>query len=152
MILRFNPWVSKIPWSREWQPTPIFLPKNSLDRGAWWATVHAVTVGFHWATSTFTFMFASCTVCNSPCCCFLVATLTYFWKYVEIMLPFLRVWISTLIWKNSSGKIPCQKMVLLSRREGIILSSKISAIFNWWIAGRYNWGLDDNCETEKLCD
>ena len=22
----FNPWVSKIPWRREWQPTPIFLP------------------------------------------------------------------------------------------------------------------------------
>jgi len=24
--LRFNPWVGKIPWSRKWQPTPIFLP------------------------------------------------------------------------------------------------------------------------------
>ena len=23
---RFNPWVWKIPWSRKWQPTPIFLP------------------------------------------------------------------------------------------------------------------------------
>ena len=23
---RFNPWVRKIPWRREWQPTPIFLP------------------------------------------------------------------------------------------------------------------------------
>ena len=22
----FNPWVEKIPWSREWQPTPEFLP------------------------------------------------------------------------------------------------------------------------------
>ena len=22
----FNPWVRKIPWRREWQPTPIFLP------------------------------------------------------------------------------------------------------------------------------
>jgi len=22
---RFNPWVSKIPWRRKWQPTPIFL-------------------------------------------------------------------------------------------------------------------------------
>ena len=21
-----NPWVRKIPWSREWQPTPVFLP------------------------------------------------------------------------------------------------------------------------------
>ena len=23
---RFNPWVGKIPWRREWQPTPVFLP------------------------------------------------------------------------------------------------------------------------------
>ena len=24
--LRFNPWVGKIPWSRKWQPAPVFLP------------------------------------------------------------------------------------------------------------------------------
>ena len=23
---RFDPWVRKIPWSRAWQPTPVFLP------------------------------------------------------------------------------------------------------------------------------
>ena len=23
---RFNPWVGKIPWSRKWQPAPVFLP------------------------------------------------------------------------------------------------------------------------------
>ena len=23
---RFNPWVGKIPWSRKWQPIPVFLP------------------------------------------------------------------------------------------------------------------------------
>jgi len=22
----FNPWVGNIPWSRKWQPTPVFLP------------------------------------------------------------------------------------------------------------------------------
>ena len=22
---RFHPWVRKIPWRREWQPTPVFL-------------------------------------------------------------------------------------------------------------------------------
>ena len=25
----FNPWVWKIPWSRKWQPTPVFLPGES---------------------------------------------------------------------------------------------------------------------------
>ena len=23
---RFNPWIKKTPWRREWQPTPVFLP------------------------------------------------------------------------------------------------------------------------------
>ena len=26
---RFSPWVRKIPWRREWQPTPVFLPGES---------------------------------------------------------------------------------------------------------------------------
>ena len=25
----FDPWVRKIPWRREWQPTPVFLPEES---------------------------------------------------------------------------------------------------------------------------
>ena len=25
----FNPWVRKIPWSRKWQPTPVFSPGES---------------------------------------------------------------------------------------------------------------------------
>ena len=25
----FNPWVGKIPWRREWQPTPVLLPGES---------------------------------------------------------------------------------------------------------------------------
>ena len=24
----FDPWVGKVPWRREWQPTPIFLPEE----------------------------------------------------------------------------------------------------------------------------
>ena len=26
MRRQFDPWVMKIPWRREWQPTPVFLP------------------------------------------------------------------------------------------------------------------------------
>ena len=32
-----------MPWRREWLPTPGFLPEDSTDRGAWWATVHGVS-------------------------------------------------------------------------------------------------------------
>ena len=26
---QLDPWVGKIPWSRKWQPTPVFLPRKS---------------------------------------------------------------------------------------------------------------------------
>ena len=26
--LRFDTWVRKLPWSRKWQPTPVFLPEK----------------------------------------------------------------------------------------------------------------------------
>ena len=38
----FDPCVGKIPWRRKWQPTPVFLPGESTDRGAWRATVRGV--------------------------------------------------------------------------------------------------------------
>ena len=28
----FSPWVRKIPWSRKWQPIPIFLPGESHEQ------------------------------------------------------------------------------------------------------------------------
>ena len=34
----FDPWIRKIPWRRKWQPAPVFLLENPMDRGAWWAT------------------------------------------------------------------------------------------------------------------
>ena len=43
----FYPWVRKIPWSREWQPTPVFLPGES-HRGAWRATVQRVQQSWTW--------------------------------------------------------------------------------------------------------
>ena len=37
---RCDPWVGEIPWRRRWQPTPVFLPGESRNRGAWRAVVH----------------------------------------------------------------------------------------------------------------
>ena len=31
----------KIPWGRKWQPIPVFLPGNSMDRRAWCSTKSA---------------------------------------------------------------------------------------------------------------
>ena len=34
--------VGKIPWRKEWPPTPVFLPGEFHGQAAWWATVHRV--------------------------------------------------------------------------------------------------------------
>ena len=31
------------PWRRKWQPTPVFLAGNPMDRGTWWSIVHGIT-------------------------------------------------------------------------------------------------------------
>ena len=35
----FDPWIRKIPWKKKWQSTPVLLPGNPMDRGAWWAII-----------------------------------------------------------------------------------------------------------------
>ena len=39
---RFHPWFGKIPWSRKWQPTPVFLPGESHGQRSWQETVRGV--------------------------------------------------------------------------------------------------------------
>ena len=34
--------MGKIPWRREWLPAQHSCLENSMDRGAWWATVHGI--------------------------------------------------------------------------------------------------------------
>ena len=45
---RFDPQVRKIPWSKKWQATPVFLPIDSMDRGAWWTIVYRVAKSWAW--------------------------------------------------------------------------------------------------------
>ena len=47
----FDPWVRKIPWRRKWQPTPVFLLGNPMDRGAWRVTVHGVAKSQTWLSN-----------------------------------------------------------------------------------------------------
>ena len=51
---RFNPWVGKIPWRRDWQPSPVFLPGQSHGkRSPGKVTIHGVTKSLDWVTNTF---------------------------------------------------------------------------------------------------
>ena len=46
--LEFDTWVGKSPWRRAWQSTPVSCLENLMDRGAWWATAHAVAKSRAW--------------------------------------------------------------------------------------------------------
>ena len=53
----FDSWVGKIPWRREWQLTPVFLPGKSHGQGSLagynpWSSKELDT--FKWSTNTFT--------------------------------------------------------------------------------------------------
>ena len=57
----FDPWVGKVPWSREWLPTPVFLSgefhgQRSLTGYSPWG--HRVR--HNWVTNIFTFTPVSC--------------------------------------------------------------------------------------------
>ena len=45
---RFDPSVRKTPWRRAWKPTPVFLPGESMNKGARQSIVHKVTKSQTW--------------------------------------------------------------------------------------------------------
>ena len=50
----FDPWVGRIPWSRKWQPTPVFLPgKSHGQRNVAGYSPWACRVRHNWAHGTF---------------------------------------------------------------------------------------------------
>ena len=69
---RFNPWVRKIPWRREWKPTPVFWPGKShgqrslvgyspwshkeLDMTEWLIHTHSINIMTYLFQSTHVYM------------------------------------------------------------------------------------------------
>ena len=49
---KFNPWVRKMPWRREWQPAPVFLPGKFHEQRslACCSTMGSQRVGHDWVT------------------------------------------------------------------------------------------------------
>ena len=89
--LGFYPWVGKIPWRREWQPTPVFLPgqshaKRSLAGYSPWGhkeldTTEQLSIAQHGQTNT--------------CTCFFIAvlfTIAKSWKRPKC--PSIDEWIN----------------------------------------------------------
>ena len=68
---RFNPWFRKVPWNRQWHPTPVFLPEkcygqwNLVGYSPWNHKELATTTHTHTHTHTRTHIYHSA-ACNSP--------------------------------------------------------------------------------------
>ena len=69
----FNPWMGKIPWSRKWQPTPVFLPgkfhgQRSLVGYSPWSAKSQTLMSTHANPICFHVPFASTLyTSSSPC-------------------------------------------------------------------------------------
>ena len=66
---RFDPWVGKILWRREWQPTPVFCLENSMDRGLQFGRLQFMglqRVRHDWAANTFLFWWSEGSHIQSP--------------------------------------------------------------------------------------
>ena len=56
-------------WRRKWQPTPVFLPENPRDGGAWWAAVYGVAQSrtrLKWLSSSSSILQCECTTIYFP--------------------------------------------------------------------------------------
>ena len=81
---RFDPWVGKIPWRREWQPTPVFFPWSEEPGGL--PSMGLQRVGHNW-----------------PHVCFsLLVRKNMFSNYLIGLLKTLRlIWLWLIQWRTS---------------------------------------------------
>ena len=100
-ICGFHPWVGKIPWSKKWQHTRVFLLGNPMDRGAWWATVLGIAKSHmqlsDWACThmrIYKYMYVSM-------CFFLEYTKTCFLHYFPLFSMEFCHWNSSYSYQNS---------------------------------------------------
>ena len=56
---RFDPWIGKIPWRREWQHTPVFLPGKSHEQRS--LAGYCSIAGIIWVISNFGLNLKYCT-------------------------------------------------------------------------------------------
>ena len=112
---RFDPWVGMIPWRRKWQPTPVLLPGEFTDSGAWRVTVlGSQGVEHDWETNTLTFTLMPRLDCSLVC---------LEWSHLFCLQSgslLLRSYSSQRLSAGMSGRI---ESVLVKMRVRCLLSS-----------------------------
>ena len=95
-------------WRRKWQPTPVFLPGEPRDRGAWWAAVYGVTQSrtrLKWLSSSSREMESWTNHCSTRQCvwqnefhslCFFCTCVC--WNNCYVLLPLKDVSFTTRLW------------------------------------------------------
>ena len=91
-----DPWVGKIPWSRKWQATSVFLPGNSMDKGFWQAITYGVAKSQTWLKRLSLNAFDYLLKINS---------------FEQIKMPSYLMNIFYFIWKkNTQKQQPCRQV------------------------------------------
>ena len=97
----FDPWVGKIPWRREWLPTPLRLPgefhrqRSLVGLNPWCRRVR-----HDWATNTFMSLFTFSAHKNSADICILVLYLVTLLIYLSILVLLFFFCISVRIFMH----------------------------------------------------
>ena len=92
----FNPWVTKIPWRRKWQPTPVFLPGKAHGQKS---LVGCSPCGCKGSDTTEVTQFTQFTSGNTGCLC-------WFSRFLkELEDPFLHLkLLHCILYENLSFK------------------------------------------------
>ena len=107
---RFDPWVRKIPWRKEWQPTPVFLPGKSHGQRSlagyspWSLTESDMTEWTHWTQFIYSVVLVSALQQSESVICIYIYiythTHTYTHTYIDThyFFSFLSIVIITEHW------------------------------------------------------
>ena len=138
----FGPWVGKIPWRMEWQPTPVVLPGEFHGQRSLvgYSPVGSQRVGHDWVANTFTFSFF-CYCCSSFLPMMNNESHSYLWRSPfgsGTALGTVRTWK----WMTKTWLLDARRLQVTGKIKHIC---KCIMILLWV------WSINDDCEMRISC-
>ena len=98
-------------WRRKWQPTPVFLPRESQGRGVWWAAIYGVAQGqtlLKQLSSSRVFLISVIVLFVSVCLFFnsCRSLLIDSWIFSILFSSFFLIIFTIIILNSFSGSLP----------------------------------------------